>query len=97
MMALIPWRRINRSMRPRLAPGALSPQLGMDARAAISAIGVAVNPIYIVDELTIGGGSRALRARPPGIIASRQDAEHVAHDYHRIVGTAIFNEAESHF
>jgi hypothetical protein len=78
-------------------PAALSPQLGMDARAAIAAIGLAVNPLDLVDELTIGGGSRALRARPPGIITSRRDAEHVAHDRHRIVGTAIFNEAESHF
>ena len=76
---------------------AQSPQLGMDARAAIAAIGLAVNPLDLVDELTIGGGSRALRARPPGIITSRRDAEHVAHDRHRIVGTAIFNEAESHF
>jgi len=39
-----------------------------------------------VDELTVGGGSRALRAHPPGIIASRRDAEYVAHDRHRIVG-----------
>src|SRR5450631_4644254 len=38
-------------------PAALSPQLGMDARAAIAAIGVAVNPPDVVDELTVGGGS----------------------------------------
>jgi hypothetical protein len=69
----------------------------MDARAAIAAIGVAVNPLDVVDELTIGGGAWTLRARPPGIIASRRDAEHVAHHRHPIVGTAIFNEAESHF
>ena len=76
---------------------ALSPQLGMDARAAIAAIGIAVNPLDVVDELTIGGGSLTLCARPPGIIASRRDAEHAAHDLHRIVGAAIFDEAESHF
>jgi hypothetical protein len=69
----------------------------MDAWAAIAAIGVAVNPLDVVDELTIGGGSRALRACPPSIISGRRDAEHVAHDRYRIVGTAIFNEAESHF
>src|ERR1700754_481319 len=74
---------------------ALSPQLGMDARAAIAAIGIAVNPLDVVDELTIGGGSLTLWARPPGIIASRRDAEHAAHDLHRIVGAAIFDEAES--
>ena len=49
------------------------------------------NPLDVVDELTVGGGSRALRARPLGIIASRRDAEHVAHDRHRIVGAAIFS------
>jgi hypothetical protein len=69
----------------------------MDARAAIADIGVAVNPLDVVDEFTVGGGSRALRAHPPSIIASRRDAEHVAHDRHRIVGAAIFDEAESHF
>jgi len=69
----------------------------MDARAAIAAIGVAVNPLDVVDELTVGGGSRALRARPPGIIAGRRDTEHVTHDRHRVVGAAIFDEAEPHF
>jgi hypothetical protein len=69
----------------------------MDARAAIAAVGVAMNPLDVVDEFTVGNGPRALRARPPGIIASRRDAEHVAHDLHRIVGSAIFDEAESHF
>src|SRR6201997_482886 len=53
-------------------PAPLSPQLGMDARAAIAAIGIAVNPLDVVDELTIGGGSLTLWARPPGIIASRR-------------------------
>src|ERR1700739_1485254 len=78
-------------------PAALSPQLGMDAGAAIAAIGIGVNPLDIVDEFTVSGGSRALRARPPGIVASRRDAEHAAHDLHRIVRAAIFDEAESHF
>src|SRR5207302_6416778 len=54
-------------------PAALSPQLGMDARAAIATIGVAVNPPDVVDELTVSSGSRTLRARPPGIIASGRD------------------------
>src|SRR4029077_5486827 len=34
-------------------PAALSPHLGMDPRAAVAAIGVAVNPLDVVDELTI--------------------------------------------
>jgi hypothetical protein len=38
-------------------PAALSSQLGIDARAAI---GVAVNPLDVVNEFTVGG-SRALR------------------------------------
>src|SRR5207248_7775458 len=58
-------------------PAALSPQLGMNARAAIAAIGVAMDPLDVVDEVSIGGGSLALRARSPGIIAGRRDAEHV--------------------
>src|SRR5258706_7752193 len=78
-------------------PAALGRQLGMDARAAIASAGVAVDPFDVVDELTIGGGSPALRARAPGIIAGRRDTEHVAQDRHRIVGAAIFDEAESHF
>ena len=45
----------------------------------------------------LAADSRALRARAPGIIAGRRDAEHTAHDPHRIVGAAIFDEAESHF
>jgi hypothetical protein len=56
----------------------------MDARAAIAAFGVAVNPLDVVDEFTVGGGLRALRARPLPIIASKRNAEHVAHDRHRL-------------
>src|ERR1700739_1852253 len=38
---------------PAARPAALSPQLGMNTRAAIAAIGVAVNPLDVVEELTI--------------------------------------------
>ena len=69
----------------------------MDARAAIASAGVAMDPLDVVDEVTIGGRSLALRARAPGIIAGRRDREHVAQHRHRVVGTAIFDEAESHF
>src|ERR1700745_3543169 len=75
-------------------PAAMSPQLGMDARAAIAVIGVAVNPPDVVDELTIGCGSLALRARAPGIIAGRRDTEHAAHDYPGVASAATFDEAE---
>ena len=68
----------------------------MDTRAAIASAGVAMDPPDVVNELTIGGGSRALRARAPGIIAGRRDPEHVAHDRHRIVVAVILDEAESH-
>lgn len=54
-------------------PAALGPQLGTDARAAIASAGLAVDPFDVVDERTIGGGSPALRARAPGIVASRRD------------------------
>ena len=78
-------------------PAALSLQFGMDARAAIASAGVAMEPLDVVDEVTIGSGSPALLARAPSIIAGRRDAEHVAHDRYRVIGTAIFDEAESHF
>src|SRR6266581_274666 len=74
-------------------PAPLSPQLGMDARAAIAAIGVAVNPLDVIDKLTVGNRSRALRARTPSIIAGGRDPEHVAQDRHRVVSAAIFDEA----
>src|SRR6516165_4251782 len=77
-------------------PAALSLQLDMDTRAAITPAGVAVDPPDVVDEVTIGGRSSALRARAPGIIAGRRDTEHVAQEPHRIIGAAIFDEAESH-
>ena len=78
-------------------PAALSLQLGMDTRAAIASAGVAMDLLDVVDQLTIGGRSLALRARAPSIIAGRRDSEHVAQDRHRIVGAAIFDEAESQF
>src|ERR1700704_2754998 len=77
-------------------PAALSLQLDMDARAAIASAGIAMDPSDVLDELTIGSRSPALRSCAPGIIAGRRDAEHVAQDRHRIVGAAIFDEAESH-
>src|SRR6202045_1038843 len=58
---------------------------------------VAVDPFDAVDVPTIGDGSPALRARAPGIVASRRDTEHLAKDRHRIVDAAIFDEAEPHF
>src|SRR5580700_970437 len=77
-------------------PAALSLQLDMDARAAIASAGVAMDPLDVVDELAIGGGSPALRARAPGIITGRRDPEHIAQNPHRVLDTAIFDEAESH-
>src|SRR6202022_3825303 len=65
-------------------------------RAAITPACVAMDPLDVVNEVTICSGSPALRARAPGIIAGRRDPEHVAHDRHGVVGAAIFDEAESH-
>jgi hypothetical protein len=53
-------------------------------------------------KLTIGGGSLALWALPPSIVASRHDAEHAALDLHRIVRASKISYAssgltESHF
>src|SRR4051794_32265089 len=69
----------------------------MNPRAAIASACVAVYPFDVVDEVTIGDRSTALRARAPGIIAGRRDPEHVAQDRHWIVGAAIFDKTESHF
>src|SRR5215216_2927484 len=55
-----------------------------------------MNPPDAFHQLSIGNASRAFGARTPGVIASRRDLEHTTHDPHRIVGAAIFDEAESH-
>jgi hypothetical protein len=55
-----------------------SPQFGMDAGAAIASAGVAMNLLDVVNDRTVGRGSRALRTRAPCIIAGRRDPEHVA-------------------
>src|SRR3984893_315652 len=77
-------------------PAVLRLQFDMDARAAVASVGIAMDPLDVVNEVTIGGGAPALRARAPGIIAGRRDPEHVAQDRRRVVGAAIFDEAESH-
>jgi hypothetical protein len=75
---------------------ALGLQLDMDTRAAIASACVAMDSLDVVDELTIGGRSSALWAQAPSIIAGRRDIEDAAHDRHRVIGTAIFDESESH-
>jgi hypothetical protein len=50
----------------------------LESFEAARAIFSTANPLDVVDELTIDGGSLALWALPPNIIASRQDAEHAA-------------------
>jgi hypothetical protein len=77
-------------------PAALGLQLDVNARAAIASAGVAMDPLDVVDEFTIGSRSPALRTRAPGIIAGRRDPKHVAQDRHRIISAAILDEAESH-
>src|SRR6476659_9129461 len=69
----------------------------MDTRSAVASGGVPMDPLDVVDEYPGGGRALALRARAPGIIAGRRDTERVAQDRHRVVGAAIFDEAESHF
>src|SRR5665213_1019206 len=77
-------------------PAALRRQLNMDTRAAIASAGVAMDPLDVVDEVTIGGGPPALRTRAPSIIAGRRDLERATHDPHRVIGAVIFDEAEPH-
>src|SRR4029077_7383502 len=78
-------------------PAALGLQLDMDTRAAVASGRVTMDPLDVIDELTVGGRSRALRARAPGIITGWRYIEHVAQDPHRVVGAAIFDEAKPHF
>src|SRR5438105_1582951 len=70
--------------------------IDMDTRTAIASAGVAMNLRDMIKQVTIGGGSTALRARAPGIIAGRRDLERAAHDPHRVIGAVIFDEAEPH-
>lgn len=70
---------------------ALSLQLDMDTRAAIASVDVAMDPLDVVSEVTISGGSPAL-ARAPSIIAGRRDTEQAAHDCHGVFSAAIFDE-----
>ena len=77
-------------------PASLRLQLCMDPRTAIASAVVAMNPLDVTQKATICRRPPALRARAPSVIAGRRDAEHAAHDRHRVVGTAIFDEAESH-
>jgi hypothetical protein len=76
---------------------ALSPQLGVDAWAAIASVGFAMDMLDVVDEFAVGDSSLTLQARAPSIITRWRNPKHVAQDPHRIVATAIFDEAESHF
>jgi hypothetical protein len=67
----------------------------MDARAAIASAGIAMDPLDVVKEVTIGDGSPALRARTPSILARPRDPEHVVHDRHLVIVAAIIDELES--
>jgi hypothetical protein len=54
-----------------------------------------MDPLDVVDGITVDGGAPALRARASSIIAGR-DPEHIAHDRHRALDTAISGGTESH-
>src|SRR5947209_7216501 len=75
---------------------ALSFELGMNARAAIAAMTVAMNPLDVLQQFAIGRGAGTFRPRSPSIVARDRDVEDTAHDPDRIVCAAIFDEAESH-
>ena len=86
----------HQSLDPAAAySSAPSLQFDMNTGAAIAPAVVAMNLLDVLQEFTILSGSRALGARTPGVIAGPRDIEHVAHDPHRVVDTAIFDEAKS--
>ena len=74
----------------------LRSELDMNPRAAIASMAVAINQLDVRQQDAIGNGSRAFRTRLPRVVAGWRDLEHTAHDPHRIVGVAIFDEAEPH-
>src|SRR5579864_7913394 len=87
----------HQSLDPATAhAAALGLQFDMNAGAAIPPAIVAVDLLDILQQFAIFSGSRTFRARAPSVIAGSRDVEHLAHDPHRIVDTAIFDEAESH-
>src|ERR1700710_3082501 len=67
-------------------PTALSLQLGMDARAAIASACVAMDLLDVVNDLTVGRGSPALRAPTPGLISGRRGGEDVPQGRPRLTG-----------
>jgi len=84
--------------RPRLTPRPLSIQLDVNPGAAISGRdgrnGSAGYPPGVDDLQRI---APPLRARTPGVIAGPRDIERAAHDPHRVLDTAIFDEAETSY
>src|SRR6266850_2323539 len=85
----------HQSLDPPAAHAAIA-QLGMDPWAAITLSIVAMDTPDLAQQVTIDDRALAFRARAPGVVAGRRDAEHGAHDPHRIVDAAILDEAESH-
>jgi hypothetical protein len=67
----------------------------MNTRAAIALMVVAMDPIDVVQQGARLAADRRLFWRAPGLIARRRDLEHTTHDRHRVIGAAIFDEAES--
>jgi hypothetical protein len=75
---------------------ALPPQDGMDAGTTVAAAAVLMDLPDCGQERGIGGCTDARRAITPGVIASRRDLEHSAHQPHRIGVAVVLNEAEAH-
>jgi hypothetical protein len=57
---------------------------------------VAMDLLDIFQKFTIFSVARAFWARTPSVIAGPRNIECAAHDTHRVLVTAIFDEAESH-
>src|SRR5246500_6073528 len=75
---------------------ALGFELGMNARAAVAPMAVAMNPLDVLQQCAICRGAGAFRPRSPRIVACGRDVEDTAHDPDRVVCAAIFDEAEPH-
>src|SRR5258707_1085288 len=75
---------------------ALGTERGIDPRAAVTLTIVVVDAFDLGQQCAIGHRSQAFRARTPIVVTCRRHSEHRAHDSHRILLTAIFDETESH-
>src|SRR5215471_6273243 len=71
-------------------------QFGMDARRSVSFLVRCMNPPDIGQQIAIGDLARAVRPRPPRVVARRRHAQRLAHNPHRPDTLVVLDQAEPH-